>query len=180
MRRLRFGVVMGAAAMLVIAFAGVAGAGKSGPCEGSATIDGVRYDHTNDTAEDPIVVPEEKDGVIVAWEGSTGSPITDHTGSVSVLVGPIPIEVADWGGANADMEVTASGQYDMTRLPEFLKSVTGLYEVQAEHSGQGGTCEGTVMVLLEGNGLATPIGAGSVVGTVLTGIGLLFAGRGRA
>lgn len=179
MRRRRWGVAVALAGLMVLAGAGVARADKSGPCEGSATIEGVTYDHTNDTPADPVVVPEEKDGVIVSWQGTTGNPITDHSGSVSVVLGPIPIEVASWSGENAEMEVSASGDYDLSELPEFLKSVTGLYEVQAEHSGQGGTCSGTVMVRLEGNGLATPLGAGSVAGTVITAIGLVFAGRGR-
>lgn len=179
MTRGRWGTVLALCGLFLLIGTGVAHAGKSGPCSGSATINGVRYDHRNDTADNPIVIPEDKEGVVVSWEGSTGNPITNHNGSVSVVLGPIPIEVTDWEGANANNETTANGDYNLSDLPDFLKSVTGLYEVTAKHSGTGGTCEGDVMVLLEGNGLATPIGAGSLAGTVITAVGLLFSGRGK-
>jgi len=180
MRGRRTGTVLGVTALLVLWGSTAAFASKTGPCDGSVTIDGVRYDSTNDTADDPIVVPADKGGVTASWEGTTGTPITNHSGSVSVVVGPIPIEIASWAGTNSDMEVSASGTYDLADIPDFVKSLTGLYEVHAEHSGDGGTCEGTVMVKLDGNGLTSPVGAVSAAGAVLMAAGLFFAGRGRA
>ena len=59
-------------------------------------------------------------------------------------------------------------------------SLVGLYEVGGFHRGEGGDCEGSVMILLEGNPLTTPVGAGSAAGAVLALVGVLSAGRVQA
>ncbi|MDX1447591.1 MAG: hypothetical protein R3246_00895 [Acidimicrobiia bacterium] len=149
-----------------------------GPCDGSVTIGGVTYGPENDTPDDPIVVPAERSGVTADWEATTGTPITDHAGTVGIVVGPVTIEIADWNGENAENETDASGSYDLASLP--VTNLTGLYEVTGSHSGEGGTCSGSVMVLLEGNPLSNPVGAASVGGLLLAGVGTVLAGRGRA
>ncbi|MFP5332930.1 MAG: hypothetical protein ACLGHX_11305 [Acidimicrobiia bacterium] len=152
----------------------------TGPCDGSVTVGGVTYGPENDTPDDPIVVPADRAGVVADWEGTTGVPITDHSGAVGIVVGPVTVEIADWSGENADQETRASGMYDLGSLPGFVSNLTGLYEVSGTHSGTGGSCAGSVMVLLEGNPLSSPVGAASAGGALLAAIGTVLAGRGRA
>lgn len=172
--------VFGAVAAGVLLVAAPASAVVTGPCDGSVTIGGVTYGPENDTEDDPIVIPEERSGLVAEWEGTTGVPIRDHVGSVGIVVGPSTIEITHWSGANAEDETAASGSYSLNSLPSMVANLTGIYEVTATHAGTGGSCSGSVMVLLEGNPLTTPVGAASVGGTLLAGAGMLLAGRGRA
>ncbi|MEX2279276.1 MAG: hypothetical protein WEA76_04215 [Acidimicrobiia bacterium] len=150
------------------------------PCNGSVTIGGATYGPDNDTAGNPIVIPADKSGVVAVWTATTGTPITDHSGSVGIVVGPSTVELASWNGENADLETTVEGDFSLASAPSFLQSLTGLYEVTATHSGNGGSCDGSVMVKLEGNAATTPVGAASIGGTVAAALGLAFAGRGKA
>lgn len=172
-RRLLLGAVVVGAVLLVPV---VAGASVSGPCDGSVTIGGVTYTPANDTAANPIVVPDQP-GLIASWQGTTGPPITDFAGDVGVVVGPFTVVIADWSGPNEDEETSSSGDYAVDEARGLVP--VGLYEMTATHTGTGGTCTGTVMVLIEGNPLTTPVGAGAAVGTLATGLGLVAAGRGR-
>lgn len=156
-----------------------AGAAVDGPCSGTVTIDGIVYSEANDNAGDPIVIPDE-DGLIAFWEGSTDAPITDYTGELGVVVGPATIDIASWGGANADLETGSSGSYFIDDARDVLPiNLVGLYEVSGFHRGEGGACDGFVMVLLEGSPLTNPVGAGAAAGTVLAVLGVLSAGRRR-
>lgn len=173
-------VVIGAAAAGMLSVASPASAVVAGPCDGSVTIGGITYGPENDTAQNPIVVPADRTGLAAEWEGSTGVPITDHSGEVGIVVGPATVQIADWSGENAEEETEAGGSYAVGSLPDFVANLTGLYEVTATHAGTGGSCAGSVMVLMEGNPLTTPVGAASVGGTLIAGAGMLLAGRGRA
>ena len=64
-----------------------AGAGVTGPCEGTATIDGVVYDASFDTADNPIVVPAKRAGLRIPYSGSIGVQNTNYLGAVGVVVG---------------------------------------------------------------------------------------------
>lgn len=165
--------------LLVLPLSGAALAGMQGPCDGSVTIDGRTYGPDNDTADDPIVVPDEP-GLVASWTGSTGVVITDHTGKIGLVVGPATVPIDTWGGENAEQEVSAAGDYavDEARAAMPMK-VVGLYELKGSHSGQGGTCSGNAMVLVEGAPLTTPVGAGAAAGTLLALGGLVLAGRPR-
>jgi hypothetical protein len=157
-----------------------AGAAIDGPCRGTATIDGIVYSEANDSADNPIVIPDQ-DGLIAFWEGSTDAPITEHTGELGVVIGPATINFADWGGENSDLETESSGSYAIDDARDVLPiNLVGLYEVSGFHRGEGGNCDGSVMVLLEGNPLTTPVGAGSAAGAALALVGVLSAGRMRA
>lgn len=175
----RISIMGGLATVLLLAALPASGV-VTGGCDGSVTIAGVTYGPDNDTADNPIVVPADKAGVVAGWEGSTSTPITDHTGSVGVEVGPVTLEIQSWGGANAENETSAEGTYALDSLPPFVKGLTGIYEVTATHSGTGGSCAGSVMVRLDGNAATSPVGAASIGGTLLAAAGLLAAGRGRA
>jgi hypothetical protein len=148
-----------------------------GPCSGSVTIDGVTYTEANDSADDPIVIPDEP-GLIASWTGQTDNPITNHQGRVGIVIGPTTVEIEDWGGANAEEATSASGDYAVDDAKDFLPfDLVGLYELEGSHSGDGGTCEGSVMVLIEGNAATSPVGIASIVGTLAAGTGVVMAGR---
>ena len=151
-----------------------------GPCRGTATIDGIVYSEANDSADNPIVIPDQE-GLIAFWEGSTDVAITDHTGELGVVIGPATINFADWDGENSDLKTDSSGSYAIDDARDILPiNLVGLYEVSGFHRGEGGNCDGSVMVLLEGNPLTTPVGAGSAAGAALALVGVLSAGRMRA
>jgi len=166
-------VSVGAVLMLI---AGPASAGIEGPCDGSVSIGGRTYGPGNDTAADPIVVADVS-GLVAQWQGSTTGPITDHSGEIGVVVGPGTVRIASWGGANEELETAASGTYAVDEAREALPvDVVGLYELRGSHTGEGGSCKGSVMVRVEGDPLTTPIGAGSTAVAVLAGVGVGLAG----
>lgn len=151
----------------------VARAAIQGPCDGSVTIDGTTYGPDNDTPDNPIVIPDEP-GAVATWEGSTGVPITDHSGEIGIVVGPGVIKLADWSGENADLETTADGTYDLDDARDQIRfPLVGLYEVSGRHIGDGGGCSGTAMVRIDGpHPLTTPIGGAAAVGGVLAAFGV--------
>ena len=149
-------------------------------CSGTVTIDGESYDETNDSPSNPIVIPD-KDGLIASWTGSTDNIIKEFKGELGVVIGPGSIVFADWEGPNADEKQTSKGDYQIDDAKDQLPiNLVGLYEVSGFHRGEGGDCEGSVMILLEGNPLTTPVGAGSAAGAALALVGVLSAGRMRA
>ena len=151
-----------------------------GPCSGTVTIDGEEYDESNDTAADPIVIPDET-GLIASWTGQTDNPITNHRGQVGIVIGPTTWEIEDWEGENAENSQDASGEYAIDDAKDFLPfDLVGLYELEGSHAGDGGTCEGSVMLLIEGNAATTPVGIASIVGTLAAGVGVVMAGRKKA
>jgi len=149
----------------------------TGPCQGSATIDGIEYDASFDTADNPIVVPEERDGLQIPYEGSVTMENTNYLGAVGVVVGPATINVADWGLDENEDDVRATEPNATYRLGSGLNNIVGLYQVTAFHDADGGSCDATAMVKLEGSVITNPIGAGSTAAAVITGVGLLSAGR---
>ncbi len=172
-------VIAAATTLLLIGTA--AQAAVEGGCSGTVTIGGEIYTENNDSASNPIVIPDEAD-LTASWTGTTGSNvITDYTGELGVVVGPATIVFADWVGAN-DAEATASqGTYAIDDARDELPvNLVGLYEVSGFHRGTGGSCEGSVMIELEGNPLTNPVGAASTAGALLALAGVFAAGRAKA
>lgn len=156
-----------------------AGAAIDGPCDGTVVIDGITYTEDNDTADNPIVVPAGA-GLVASWEGRTDTPITDHSGELGIVIGPGVIRVARWSGENADRKTASSGDHSIDEARALLPvSVVGIYQLRGTHTGDGGTCTGSVMVDIEGNPLSTPIGAVAGVGTLLALGGMMVSARGR-
>lgn len=153
-----------------------AGAKLTGPCEGTATIDGITYDASFDTAENPILVPEDRAGLRIPYSGSITVQNTNYLGAVGVVVGPATVNVADWGFDENPDDVRATAPGAVYVLGSELDNLVGLYEVTAFHDADGGNCDATAMVKLDGSVLSTPVGAGATAGAVLTGAGLLAAG----
>ncbi len=163
----------------VLLVAAPADAKLSGPCSGSATIDGIEYDATYDTPQRPIVIPERRTGLQIPYKGSITVANTNYLGAVGVVVGPATITVADWGFEENDDDVRSTDPGATYVLGSDLDDLVGLYRVTAFHDADGGSCDADAYVKLEGPVLTTPIGAGSTAGTVLLGVGLLAAGRAR-
>jgi len=171
--------------LALVGIAAVANASVTGGCTGSAVVDGITYGPNNDTAANPIVIPLDKSGVTAAWEGSVPFQNTNDHGTASMVFGPWTVQIAEWGGANSEDKRSASGTYsldDLTAKLPVSKSLVpaGLYEVTVTHAADGGQCKGTVMVQIKGDLLSSPVGIGTVAGTVVTGlmlIGSAFARR---
>lgn len=157
-----------------------AGAAVDGPCTGTVEIDGITYTPENDSADNPIVIPD-KPNLVATWTGSTTTgPITDHVGEIGLVIGPATVVIEDWAGENAEETSSAGGEYAVDDAREFLPfDVVGLYEVEGFHNGNEATCQGGAMVLIEGSPLSTPLGAGAAAGTLIAAAGLVMAGRGR-
>ena len=157
-----------------------AGAVVEGPCTGKVEIDGITYTPENDSPDNPIVIPD-RSGLIAEWSGSTTTgPITNHVGEVSLVVGPTAFVIDDWDGENAEEETSSRGNYAIDDAKDILPfDVVGLYELQAFHSGDEARCDGSAMVLVEGNPLSTPLGLGAAAGTLIAAAGITLAGRGR-
>lgn len=172
-------LIGGFVVLAVLLISGAAAAITVGPCNGLVEIDGIIYTPENDSAANPIVIPD-KEGLIAAWSGTTDVVIKDHSGNVSVVVGPGNVVLGAWSGENADDEVQSSGDYAVDDAKDLLPfDVVGLYELSAAHSGSGGTCSGSAMILIEGNPLQTPPGQAAAGGALLGVVGLGLAGRGR-
>ncbi len=130
------------------------------------TIDGIPYGPNNDTVSNPIVVPIDKDGVVAIWEANVPFDNENNDGNLGIVVGPFTIQIADWGDPNPGNKQGNSGSYsieefkDVFPVPESLIP-RGVYQLSGEHTADGGTCTGTVMVKLEGSGTsALPVWSG--------------------
>ncbi len=155
----------------------------TGPCEAQATL-------SNGVVVDPYV-----------WSGVYEIPLSGSaqysgavTGSVTpprpisgevYIDGPLGAKVSvfdDWTWSEPDSDlVTKSGSVDWD-LPSWLPRGTEL-TVSGVHNDVGFVCEGSITVELEGDFFDSPLAVASVVGTVLSGLGLvgaLFARAGGA
>ncbi len=161
---------------LILLFAIPASADLTGNCSGSATIDGIEYDASYDTADNPIVVPEDREGLRIPYEGSVTMTNTNYLGAVGIVIGPVTVNVADWGLAENvdDTRSTAPGAIYV--LSNGLNNIVGIYQLTAFHDADGGNCDADAMVKLEGDPLSTPIGGGATAGLVITGAAVLSAG----
>ncbi|MDX1450695.1 MAG: hypothetical protein R3246_16725 [Acidimicrobiia bacterium] len=169
-------LVSALAAALVLGVVAAASGSVQGGCWGTATIDGVTYDPTYDTRDNPVKIPWDEDGVLIPWEGEVMFANQDHSGKVSLVVGPFNIKVADWEGDNQDDDRTADGTYALDDAKDVVPfSIAGIYKVKAEHSAAGGSCRGFVFVDVGGNPLTSPFGILAVVGTLLGGAGIVAA-----
>jgi hypothetical protein len=161
----------------VIIMPGLALAEINGDCDGWVEIEGVRYDDSNDTPDNPIIIPADSETLVVSYSGGVGFANTNHSGKVALALGPTTITIEDWGSPNPADTRESSGTYD---LSDFRDSIpfkpTGIYEVTGEHSADGGSCSGTVFVKFEGNAWSNPIAVGSLALAALSFLGLLAAG----
>ena len=176
----RIALILGIMASVLVLPA-TALAGIDGGCTGSVEIDGKTYGPNNDTADNPILVPIEKEGVVARWQGQVPFDNQNNQGELGLVFGPWVLPIADWGDPNEGNDQGNDGTYsieefkDLFPVPESLIP-RGLYELSGEHTAAGGTCTGTVMVELEGSGI---IAIASVAGVAIFGLATLSAGLGR-
>lgn len=147
----------------------------TGGCTGEVVIDGITYGPENDTPSSAIVVPD-RDDAQASWSGEVPFANTNFRGEAGIKIGPSVIKVADWAGANSDDVRSAQGDYSLGELKAALPvdvGIAGIYEVTVTHEADGGSCHANVFVKFDGNPLATPLGAVTVVGLLLSAAGLL-------
>jgi len=161
-------------------------ASVTGGCEGSAdfSTDSVgAYTPDFDTPDNPIRVPKD-DGNVASWEGSVPGENKSFSGKVEIRLGPVWLEVADWGfpdhnGENADDQRADSGEYDMDELWDVIpKNIAqGIYEARASHSASSVDCDAQFFVKFEGNAFESPIVIVVIVLLIIFLVLLVMAGR---
>lgn len=171
MRSLR---IVAAGAFALVLLGGSAEAARvSGDCTGSATsfdADGAQLDEVSapgrgGTSKDPFVV--DPDGT-VAYEGSTGVALHDHSWSVDVM----GIAVKSGGSANEGDLVSTDGTVD---VEDYLPvAAVGLFKVSASISASEGICSGSLWVKVDGSPVGTVPWLVGVAATA--GGGALLAG----
>ena len=155
----------------------------TGPCQAQATLsNGVEVDPyvSSGVYEIPLSGTAQYSGAV------TGSVTPPRPISGQVYIdGPLGTKISvfdDWTWSTPDSDlVNKSGSVDWD-LPSWLPRGTEL-TVSGVHNDVGLVCEGSVTFKLEGGFFDSPLGVVSVVGTVLSGIGLvgaLFAKAGGA
>lgn len=171
-------VVVAVGAVALVAQAGPAAATVEGPCDATVSFDG--GERWVASSGDELVVPE--DAEVASWTGTTGDAvITDHEGEVALVLGPAQVPLGDWEGENVEGETDAAGDYLLADARDVVGlDLVGVWQVAASHAGDGGSCSGTVTVVVEGSPLSTPLGAGGIAGMVLGLAGLVAAGAGGA
>lgn len=167
-RKLLFGLVLAALVMALVP--GVALGDVNDECYGEATIKGQTYTPDNDTPGNAIPIPNE-DGVQATYSGAVSFENKNHSGSVSVQVGPFPITVGDWQGSNeADERSVTDKIYELDDFRDQLPVwIPGVWRVNGTHSASGGNCDGFAMIKLEGSALSSVAGWIALIG--LLGLG---------
>jgi hypothetical protein len=165
------------AAAIVIAFpilsATAAHASLDGPCTGTGTINGIKYDPK---IEDSITIPRKGD---VHWEGTVtdGSGKRAINGEVYVEL-PWPISKVKfngtWGKSSDSYENANVYHYD---LPSVL--VGPKFTVSGDHHERAINCFGTIDVYLKGSKLKNPILLASLVFTVIAIVNMSIVIRAR-
>jgi hypothetical protein len=177
---------VGVFAMLLFALTpGVASASVTGGCWGTATFEGdpVEYDPSYDTRSNAIPIPN-KEGVSVAWTGTTPWGNEDHSGKITLAIAGLNIKVADWQGDDKD-DSEEEGDYELDEARDAVSKfvpldfLIGIYKVNGEHSAKAGSCTGFAFVKFGDNPLSSVVGWIVIGGLIVTASGLVIAFRSR-
>lgn len=159
-----------------------------GPCDGWVQFQNPdntisqRYTPANDSPSTAIPIPDE-DGVIVEYNGQAPFDNSNHEGAVFIHIAGARIEIEDWGITGPEDETFKQDLYALDDAKDTISKfipfdfLTGLYKVSADHKADGGECSGFVMVEIGGSPLNNVVGWIVIVGLVVTGSGVYFAGR---
>ena len=146
-------------------------------CSGSADVtagDGATFHvDANDTE---VKVPRSG---TASWRGALTTVTHDHSGKVSLEVGPLwDVQIGAWGpSANTANKSEAQG---VTQLPSSLGEVpAGRYKLTGYHTGKEGGCAGEAVVEVEGNAFANIAGISGIAGTGIFAALLALAARGK-
>jgi hypothetical protein len=152
----------------------------TGGCNGKIVVGGTTYTPANDTPANPVVLPNEE-GLTLYYVGTSRKVIKDHSGFIAVVVGPGSVQAVEWSNPNRGGSKRDEGDYELdaafSRLLPF--DLVGLYEIEGQHVGKGGRCDGRAMVKIEGNPLTTVPGAVAAGLTVVAAIGMGVAAAGK-
>jgi hypothetical protein len=118
--------------------------------------------------DQPFVVDRAGD---VAWEG-TAPPIASGTYGISVFGLPI------WGGEFTNDEGLTSASGTVAVADVLPVDLVGVFEVSGSVKGEGGACEGSAWVKLDGDPLTSIPGLVGIGLTILGGIGVLASAFG--
>lgn len=165
-------VALGIAGFFVIAGSAPAGATVSPACSGTGDFEASGHHYTAaDSGVDEI--PRKDD---VDWEGQiTGvSGEQPYSGHISLELPPPfgSVDIDSWSGTSDATSNSGTKHYD---IPGFVPANVE-FEVSGAHTQGSVSCSGSVKVKIEG-GSVNAFSIGSLVGTVLTGAGLVFAGK---
>ncbi len=165
--------------LILVAFVGLVLAGSAGRaaahlesnngCKGSGTFrdDGLNVDAAS-IGDQVVEVPRSD---TVDWQGSVNAPPGVYSGSISVELPPPfgKAEIDSWSGDSENSSNSGAEEYD---LPSLVPSGAE-FRVVGSHTDENGSCTGYVNMKIEGgpfDSLTAPL---SLVGTALTGAGLL-------
>jgi len=177
----KLGFLTAGMAVALTMVAGPAAADISGDCTAAdnfGVIDGIRYTPDNDTPDNPIILPDRA-GVVVPYQGKVTAKIENHSGRITMPIGPAPITLGrPWSHPNTGGDLDAAGSYPLDDLYDKVPvDIVGLYRVEGTHSGKGGSCSGFALVLFEGGLFSSPVGmagAGLILVMVLILLVALF------
>lgn len=148
-------------------------------CAGSATISGTGSDSgksvTINATDSKVTMLRQG---VVNWHGSVTTPTHNNSGKVVIDLGYIKVTAGSWGPSkNASSRTSRSG---IAHIPAALKYVPpGTYHMTGYHKGDEGECAGAIDVVFTGSIISTPVGIVAIVGTILSALGVLFAGLAR-
>jgi hypothetical protein len=150
----------------------------AGSCDGSGTINGKTYTPANDTPGNPVHLPDKG---TVHYQGHTATLTKPHHGHIDVVIGPAKVTIYSWASANDGNKLASTGDKDLKKAYDKLPiGIAGLYKITGEHfNGNTLYCSGWAYVKFDKSPLSTPIGAGALGATVLTGIGVVGAAFGK-
>lgn len=180
----RLAFVVGAAAACTLAGAGAAFAqggsasdgsvspSFTGGCTAQGTIEGYG---TVDPASSGGVYTVPKSGS-ASYTGSVPVEGDDRPTSgkveVALPLGLPPINIKSWSNEESD-ETSDSGSVSWD-IPDIVPGNVEM-EVSGYHQDVGVRCEGRVVVKLDGGGIGSPLGIASVLGTLASLAGLVWA-----
>jgi hypothetical protein len=144
-------------------------------CSASAAIvDGdktYRVDASSSTAKVP------RQGT-ANYEGGVETVTHDHFGDITVKVLAFSVKVGDWGPSDNASAITSYN--GVKQIPGVFKLVPpGKYAVSGFHqNADGKRCAGHITLDVQGSPFSSPLGSISVIGTLGSLIGFVWAGRG--
>jgi hypothetical protein len=160
------------AGLFVFVDAVPAAAHVDGGCTGEGVFDkGLRVS----ASEEGVVNVPLKD--TVHWQGALPGPLpaeTAYSGKIEVeLPPPFPaLKIDSWSGTSDSVSNSGVKKYDLpSAIPRGVE-----FQVTGSHRQGAYNCSGFVKVVVQGGKLG-PLTIASLVGTALTGVGLVVAGR---
>ena len=168
MRRSRQHVLGGTlvAGLAALSLATTANAWIKGPC--TASLAGVNVaDRGTGPTDSPIVVAHDS-SVPIVLTASSGTLTHIH----------FTLQFAGFSWTVKDKDVKEQSYSDTIPVKRYATYGVGLYRVDGAGTGAGGSCNGAVLVSVQGSPLASYAGIASLVAAILGAGGMLAGGLG--